>query len=339
MNKKILFLNNKDMDSLGVKDMSLAIEDVQNVYKLLENKEAISPGKLVLRWGDSAEDENKYGRINAMPGFVGGEYNLAGIKWIGSGPQNYKKNLPRASVTLILNDPDTKLPVCIADGTEISAMRTGASGGVAIKLLSKTDPQTMAICGAGAQGRTQLKAAMTVCPTIKRVYVFDISFDNSKKFIEEMSEQFPETDFISVQNLKEAIKESDIIVTVTLANEPFIEASWLKKGALLMNLADYEVTYDCVNIADKIYVDNWEAIKHRMISTIALMWKDKLIKDEDITAELGEVLTNKKPGRENDDEIIYFNAVGFGILDIAVGARCYKKALEENVGTWIDYWV
>ena len=110
----------------------------------------ISPGKCVMRWGKTTEDENTLGRINAMPGYIGGDYDMAGIKWIGSGPMNYKKGLPRASVTIILNDPDTKLPLCFADGTEVSSMRTGASGGVAIKYLAKKRASVMTICGAGA---------------------------------------------------------------------------------------------------------------------------------------------------------------------------------------------
>jgi ornithine cyclodeaminase/alanine dehydrogenase-like protein (mu-crystallin family) len=105
-----------------------------------------------------------------------------------------------------------------------------------------------------------------------------------------------------------------------------------------MNMADYEVDYDCVRRANKIVCDYWDTIKHRMISTVAFMWRDGLIKDEDIHAELGEILNGKKCGRENDDEIIYFNAVGAGILDLAVVTRCYKKALEQNKGIKIPYW-
>ena len=334
----ILFLNNKDMNELGCGDMKAVMHDVERAYTLVEQGDVIVPGKLPMRWGKTAEDENVYGRINAMPGYIGGEYAMAGIKWIGSGPMNYKKGLPRASVTMILNDPDTKLPVCVADGTEVSAKRTGASGGVAMKLLSKESASTLTICGAGAQGRTQLEAALLVRPTIKRVYVYDIRMESSTRFVEESKAKYPNVEFIAVAEPKDAVKDSDIIVCVTLANDPFIEADWLKKGSLVMNMADFEVTYDCVKKANKIVVDNWETIKHRMISTVALMWKDGIIKDEDIHAQLGQILTGDKTGRENDDEIIYFNAVGTGILDIAVTTRCYRKALELGKGTKLTYW-
>ena len=111
-----------------------------------------------------------------------------------------------------------------------------------------------------------------------------------------------------------------------------------EKGCLVMNMADFEVCYDCIDRTDKICVDYWESIKHRMISTVALMWKDGLVKDEDIHAELGEILNGTKAARENDDEIIYFNAVGAGIMDIAVTARCYHTALETGKGIKLPFW-
>ena len=334
----IIFLNNKMMEELGVSDMKTAIKDVERVYSLTDSGDVIAPGKCVMRWGKTIEDENVLGRINAMPGYIGGEYDMAGIKWIGSGPQNYKKGLPRASVTIILNDPDTKLPICVADGTEVSTMRTGASGGVAINLLAKSDASVMTICGAGAQAVTQLEAAMLVRPTIKTLYVYDIVMENAERFAKNAMAKYPGLNAIPTQDIESAAKESDIIDCVTLAVEPFIKGAWLKKGSFVMNMADFELCYDCVEKADKLVVDYWESVKHRMISTIALMWRDGLVKDEDLHAEMGEIINGKKAARENDDEIIYFNAVGAGIMDIAVAARCYKKALETGKGTKLPFW-
>lgn len=334
----ILMLNNKAMCDVGVNDMKAAMADVEQVYILNQSGDVINPGKCVLRWGKTIEDENVLGRINAMPGYIGGKYNMAGIKWIGSGPMNYKKGLPRASVTVILNDPDTKLPVCVADGTAISTVRTGASGGVAVKLLARSDARVMTICGAGAQAPKQLEAAVLGRPGIKTVYVYDIRRENAERFAAACTEKYPEITFSVADDVEAAVRQSDIIDCVTLATEPFIQGQWLKKGALVMNMSDFEVDYACVERADKIVVDFWENIKHRMISTVALMWKDGLLQDSDIHAELGEILSGVKPPRETDDEIIYFNAVGAGILDIAVATRCYETAKAENKGLCVPYW-
>lgn len=338
MSINLLFLNDKAMESVGVNQMEKAIEDVKQAYILDKKGDVINPGKCVLRWGKTVEDENELGRINAMPGYIGGKYNMAGIKWIGSGPKNYKKGLPRASVTIVLNDPDTKLPVCVADGTAISTVRTGASGGVAIELLSKSNSQVMTICGAGAQAYTQLEAAVIARPSINKVYVYDIRIENANRFIDNNKEKYPNIEFIATMDVENAVKESDIIDCVTLATEPFIKGEWLKKGALIMNMSDYEVDNECVKRSSKVVVDFWESIKHRMISTVALMWKDGLFKDEEIHAELSDILMGNKAPRENDDEIIYFNAVGAGILDIAVATRCYQTAKEEGRGIQLPFW-
>lgn len=338
MNLDILFLNNKAMEKAGCNDMAAVMHDVERAYVLRYQGDVISPGKLVTRWGKTPEDENVLGRINTMPGYLGGEYDMAGIKWIGSGPMNYKKGLPRASVTMILNDPDTKLPVCVADGTAVSAMRTGASGGIAIKCLAKKEASVMTICGAGAQAPTQFEAAKIARPTIKTLYIYDIRRESSERFQGIINEKYPDVKTIIVDDPEEAVRNSDIIDCVTLADRPFIKGEWLKAGALVMNMADYEVDNECVKRADKLCVDFWEDIKHRMISTVALMWKDGLITDEDIHAEMGEILSGAKPGRETDDEIIYFNAVGAGILDIAVTVRCYKEAKEKGIGMILPFW-
>ncbi len=338
MSVDILFLNNKAMNELGAGDMKEVIHDVERVYSLNAEGDIIAPGKCVMRWGQTVEDENTLGRINAMPGYIGGEYDMAGIKWIGSGPQNYKKGLPRASVTVILNDPDTKLPLCVADGTAVSTMRTGASGGVAVKFLAKSDASVMTICGAGAQAPTQLEAALIGRPTIKKLYIYDIRPESSERFAKLCNEKYPHLEAIPTSDVEMAVRESDIIDCVTLAAEPFIKGEWLKKGALVMNMADYEVDNDCVKRADKVVVDYWENVKHRMISTVALMWRDGLFRDEDLHAELGEIVIGKKSPRENDDEIIYFNAVGAGIMDIAVTARCYRNAIKTGKGIKLPYW-
>ena len=338
MSIDILFLNNKAMEEAGVMDMDAAIRDVKTAYLLNRSGDVINPGKCVLRWGKTIEDENVMGRINAMPGYLGGDYDMAGIKWIGSGPQNYKKGLPRASVTMVLNDPDTKLPVCVADGTAISTMRTGASGGVAIDLLAKKAAKVMTICGAGAQAHTQLEAALIVRPGLQKVYVYDIVEANARRYVDINSKKYPQVEFVVTQDVEAAARDSDIIDCVTLATEPFIQGDWLKKGALVMNMSDYEVDNRCVERADKVVVDFWESIKHRMISTVALMWRDGLFRDEQLHAELGQILAGLKAPRESDEEILYFNAVGAGILDIAVATRCYKNAKAAGKGICVPFW-
>ncbi len=336
----VLFLNDRAMRRLGAEDMPLAIRDMEKVYRMYIEGEVTIPDKVVLRFGTRPNTENIDGRINCMPGYLRGDYRMAGVKWIGSGPMNREKGLPRASVSIILNDEDTKLPVCFADGTAISAKRTGASGGIAMKYLARRDSRALTVCGAGAQGRTQLEAAMIVRPGLETVYVYDVVPDAAERYAREMGERYPalRLETVGAEALPEAVGKSDIVVTTTLADEPVIRAAWVPRGALLMNMANHEMEYDCIRMADKAVVDYWGAVKHRLCSSIAHMAADGEFADDQLHAEIGEVILGRKPGRERDDEIIYFNAVGAGVMDLAIAIRCYRKALETGEGIRLPFW-
>ena len=329
----ILYLNRYDMQNLGVADMKLALKDVEAVFSLRENGDCLAPYKVVMGWGDPSLQE----RINGMPGYLGGEYNVAGIKWIGSNPKNVESGIPRASALTILNDPVTKLPIAVLDGTEISAMRTGASSGVAVKYLSKRNSRIITVFGAGVQGRTQLDAAVCANTNLTKAYIYDPFYDRAVKFAQEMSEKL-KIDVEPVTDPKPYCLKSDVVITATVATEPVIEADWISPGTLYINMGTIECTDETVLKADKRVVDNWEDVKHRLASTIAMMASKGIISDKDVYANLGEIVVGKKPGRENDKEIIYYNSVGMGLQDIAIACRIYRDAIAGNVGTKLLYW-
>ena len=351
-NAEILFLNNIAMKELGADDIPAGITDVKKIYSLFNRKQDANetgegitiPDKVVLRFGKGdKQSEYTHGRINAMPGRVqSADLEFAGIKWIGSGVHNYELGYPRANAMVILNDPHTKLPICIADGTAVSATRTGASGGVAVELLARKDSSILTLCGAGVQGRTQLKAAVLSRPGIKKVYVYDKFMTSAQKYVDEMGPQYPEISFTAVNedDLGKCVSKSDIVITASTADSPFIKAEWVTKGTLLVNISGNEMERRCVSMADKTVVDFWESVKHRNSSTIARMSNDPNDKYLDFvpTAEVGEILNGQKPGRENNEEIIYFNPVGAGVLDMIIVHRCYETAIRENKGQKLIFW-
>ncbi len=337
MKLDLMFLNDAQLRALGGYDIRAAIDDVREVLTLHVQHKVNSPSKVVLRWGTTVEDENRYGRCNAMPCCIGGDINMAGIKWLGSNPQNYKQGLPRATGLVILNDPDTKIPLCVADCTQVSGVRTGAASALAIDTLAKKNASTILLMGAGFQAHLQLEAAKIARPSLKRCYVYDIMPERANKYAEEMSQKL-NMEVIATTNPKQAALASDIIITVTISATPVVFADWMHPGLTCLNLADFEYEYGCLPQCSKVVVDDWEGVKHRQISTVSLMYRDGLFKEEQLHAELGEILLGNKPGRENDEEIIYFNSVGLGAEDLAVITRCYRKALKEGGGTIVPYW-
>jgi ornithine cyclodeaminase len=333
----LLYLCQADVLRLGGADMALAVHDMERVFSLKEQQDVRVPDKVSMGFGNSIAEEKTKGRINAMPGYLGGEYNMAGIKWIGSNPGNIARGLPRASAITILNDPETKFPLAIMDGTLISAVRTGAVGGVAARHLSHSGSGTLLLIGAGLQSQTQLEAVLVTRPELRRIYINDIVPERAEAFAAEMSSKTGRT-VTAVSDGKAHARQADIIITATGSATPVIDADWLESGTLYINIGGFECTYATVMKADRRCVDNWEAVKHRNTSAVARMVNEGLLSDADIHATIGEVINGSRAGRTSDNDIVYFNCVGMGIADIAIATRLYRRAVQEHVGQTLPYW-
>lgn len=317
--------------------MENAIEDLEEVFRLFDKGDCLLPGKIVMKWPGEHSEET-IGRINAMPGYVGGSFNMSGIKWIGSGPNNpFKHNLPRASALIILNDPETMMPVAVMDGTVISAVRTGAVTGISAKYLAPKKAEVVGLFGAGVQNRTQLAAILESCPQIKKAYIFDISEERSRRFAEEMSEKTG-IEIIVNQDRLDVISKSDILVTATTATEPIIHGAEIKKGCYVAHLGDNEVDEELIMNCNKIVIDDWETDKHRMGDTLAYMYRDGKIDDSKIYASLSDLICGRKKGRISEDELTYTCNVGLGIYDVAIAARVYRTAQKRGIGKKVELW-
>jgi ornithine cyclodeaminase len=338
MNKRVdlRYLSLEDVIAAGATDMAKAIEDVEKVMSLEDQGKVLHPRKTAMRWGDEAS-EYEFGRINCMPGYVGGDVDMAGIKWIGSAPRNIEQGLPRASALTILNDPVTKFPIAVMDGTVISAMRTGACGGVAVKYLVKKDAAALGLFGAGVQARTQLAAAVTVRPSIKTVKLYDPHRERAKKFADEVSRE-RNVDIRVMDKPEDAAKGVDAIVTATMSVNPVCLYEWLEpKGLTCLNIGGVEYDDDVVLKATKTYADSIEAVVDRNGDAIAHMINEGRFSIDRYYSDLGPVINGKKEGRTGD-EFIYFASVGSGLFDIAVAARVLKEAIKKDIGVKLTLW-
>ncbi|MED0737974.1 hypothetical protein [Aneurinibacillus thermoaerophilus] len=334
---EFLYLSQSDVVACGALVMDDVIKDLEYVFTLHHANDYILPSKVVLRWGD-AESEGTRGRINAMPGYVGGGVDIAGIKWIGSAPKNpHEYRLPRASALIVLNDPETMLPLAVMDGTVISAMRTGGVTGTAAKYLARRDSKVAGMIGAGTQNRTQLMALKAALPQLSKVKVYDLSLERAESFAAEVSETL-NVEVIPVSSGERAVVGADVVVTATTAKEPVIKAEWISEGCFYSHVGGYEAEFSVIEKANKIVVDDWEEIKHRGVQTLALMHAEKQFHTENIYAELGEIVVGHKKGRENAQEFIYFNSVGMAIDDLVVAKRIYENAKQKGVGTPLTLW-
>ena len=334
---ELIFLSQEDVIELGALDMKKVVPLMEEVYRTHYRKDTVLPAKCVLRWGDDASEWTK-GRINAMPGYIGGAINSVGMKWIASNPQNpFKRQLPRASALIILNDPDSLIPIAVMDGTVISAARTGANTGVAAKYLARKDSKVLGLIGAGVQNRTQLAAVLSVLPGLTEIRIFDISKERAQAFSNEMEEMIKKPIRV-MDSARETVAGADVFITATATKEPIIEADWIEPGVLYSHVGSHECTFDAILKMDRRIVDDWEQIKHRGVESLAIMHRNGIITEDAISGEIGAIIDGAIPARISASERIYFNTVGLGIQDVALASFIYKKALEKGKGISLKLW-
>ena len=269
--------------------------------------------------------------IHAMPASVP-SVGAAGCKWVSGYPENYKKNLPYINGLLILNDPETGMPLSVMDCIWITAMRTGAATAVAAKYLANRDSNTIGILGCGVQGRTNLEALKIILPELSEVKAYDISPDAVNLYAEEMG---PKTglDIKIVKTPKEAVENSDVIVTagpILKEPNPAIEFDWLKPG-VFASPVDFDSYFkkSVFKGCEKFVTDDREqCLYYKSLGYFQHVSK--------IYADLGEIAAGTKPGRENRNEIIICANLGLAIDDMVTAIKIYRKAVDSNIGIWLD---
>jgi ornithine cyclodeaminase/alanine dehydrogenase len=179
---KLLYLSQANVVSVGL-EMAEIIELLETAFKEKGEGRVEMPPKPGIHPG---EGDNF---IHAMPAYIPA-MNSAGVKWVSGFPENYKRGLPYISGLLILNDPETGVPLSVMDCTWITAVRTAAATAVAARYLARPDSSVTGILGCGVQGRTNTEALNVLFP-LKKVMAYDIDATAARSFAEEVSAQRP----------------------------------------------------------------------------------------------------------------------------------------------------
>ena len=326
---KYLTLSQEDLIEAGAFDFQLAIEALKKSLFLFKNERILFPDKIVQIFKEETQE-----RINCLPATLL-EEKICGVKWVSVFPPNPRRfGVQNLSAIIVLSEIEKGFPVCVMDGTLCSNIRVAAMGATAAEVLARKDAETIGFIGAGEQAKMHLLGMKAVRPSLKVCKVAAVSEAEEEAFIRDLSKLLPDMTFVSCKTvLKDAITDSDIIVTATSAQAPLLKAEWIKKGAFYSHIGGWENEYEVVKMADKIVCDDWETVKHRK-QTVSRCYKDGIITDVDIHGNLIDILSGEKPGRENDDEFIYFDAVGLSYVDVSIAYAMYTRAKEANVGSW-----
>jgi ornithine cyclodeaminase/alanine dehydrogenase len=306
--------------------MSKAIQAVREAYIAFAKGQVKMPPVMHL-------DVSQYnGEIDIKSGYIE-DFGLIGTKIASGFYDNHKLGLPPGIAIIILMDLKTSMPLAIMDGTYVTAYRTGAAGAVAANVLAKKDSEIIGVVGAGTQARMQILALREIF-SLKEVKVWDINTAARDLYSKEMSEQLNIT-VEPVDSVKDAVVESDIVVTVTPSKKALVMKDWIKKGTHINAIgADgpgkQELDPMIIKVADKVVVDSLKQC--RIIGEIQHALKNGLIKEANIHAEIGQILIGEKKGRESDNEITLFDSTGLAAQDIAAANIVYKQAKERGMG-------
>lgn len=363
-----IYLDEKDMIKAGVKDMAKCVETMEDMlltvnrgdYRMGGDKNN-SHGLCVFFPETSpfpgmplATDDR---RFMAMPAYLGGKYQVAGMKWYGSNIENKKKGLPRSILMVMLNDKDTGAPLALMSANLLSSYRTGAIPGVGAKYLARKDATTITVVGPGVMGRTTLSACLCTCKNLDTLKIKGRGRASIDKFADYVKENFPQIKNIEIcDSLKEAVEGSDIIAMTSTAplkesDFPYIDEAWIKKGALFVMPSCGRFDDDFLVHRAKKIVDNYGLYESgieevgfpsfEIIQIIGNKFFD-LLYEKKITGEeiidIADVINGKCAGRESDDDIIIYSVGGMPVEDVAWGYEVYKNAKAMDLGVKLNLW-
>lgn len=366
-----LYLNEEDMIRAGVTDMKGCVDAIEEMFRLMKLGDYRMGGAngnshgVMMSFPEHPKFPNmpKDGpdrRFMAMPAYLGGKFDMAGVKWYGSNVENRKKGLPRSILMLTLNDKDTGAPLAYMSANILSAYRTGAVPGVGFKYFAPENAKTVGIIGPGVMSKTALDAAMAVRPDIDTVKIKGSSMasPSAQKFADRIRAKYPQVKNIEiVATEEEAVRDADIVEIATSAptgdptTYPYIDESWIKPGAVIACPAAARFDDDFILNRARVVTDNimlyeaWASeIPYPAYNTIpipAVHCMD-LIHDGRMTREqiddLGDVLTGKIPVHRKKDEIVIYSVGGMPTEDVAWGTMVYRNALANNIGTKLNLW-
>lgn len=314
----VLYLSREDVEATRL-PMAEIIEALEAMFREKGKGEVEMPPKPGIHPRPDAF-------IHAMPAYIP-SIEAAGLKWVSGYPGNQAKGLPYITGLLILNDPDTGVPLAVMDCTWITAQRTGAATAVAAKHLARPSSASVGIVACGVQGRSNLEALACLFP-VKRVKAYDLHPEVAQRYARAMEERLG-LEVEAVKTLPEAVKGLDIVVTsgpILKNPKPPIEPGWLAPGSFA-SLVDFDSCWQgaALREMDKLATDD--------LAQMSYYRREGYFRDTpEAYADLGEIVAGRKPGRDSESERNAAINLGLALDDMATAIRVYQRAKAAGIG-------
>lgn len=322
----MVYLNEADLKNLGI-DWVKNIAVIKEAVWCLSKKEFVQPLKPYLRF------DNSKNRIIAMPAYIGGNFHVAGIKWIASFPKNIENGVPRAHGIVILNDADTGQSLATINTPLLSIIRTVSVSGLVIQYfdqIKKLKKINIGIIGWGPVGQTHAKMCHELYGNkIENVFIYDIHPIDKNSIDPTLQAKS-----IVTKNWREAYLNADILITCTVSESRYINEK-PKNGALILNISLRDF---CANtyqyIKDAIVVDDWDEVCRE--NTDIEMWSKQVGLKKDDTHSIVDIVCNNYLESIPGEKPVIFNPMGMAIFDIAIAQHFLKMATLRNIGVTLE---
>ncbi|WP_457553326.1 ornithine cyclodeaminase family protein [Desulfobacula sp.] len=318
----MLFLNKY---AIGQMDQDVIQKAVKKAYQLVLTQHYNMPDRMHV-----ADQQNT---LLLMPCF---SEKFFATKLVSVFPEARQHGQPAVNGVMVLSDNVSGQPLAIMDGAAITAQRTGAVGGLAVKFLTPESIQTAGVLGAGVQGLSQARYLL-FNRKIKTLYIYDLNQDAAMGMINTLKREFPKIEYMAAKTPKQLVEKSCVIIAATTSKRPLFEASPdFISGKTFISIGSFrpdmqEFPNIVIKRADNVFVDTLFAAKESGDIAIPLM--DNVIAKEKIK-EFAEVLEQSKIF---ENKTVFFKSVGMALFDLTTAAAIYQLAVEKNIGQILDF--
>lgn len=319
-----LLLNRADLEQ--ILDISSVIDAVERGFA------DYSAGKVTMPVRTAIRVQDPPGIMLVMPCAMT-ESRALGTKIVSVYPRNPSRGIPTIGALYVLSDYDTGFPLAVMDAGFITGLRTAAASAVATRYLAREDAKTLGILGTGVQGYYHALAIPAV-RQIERILVTGSSQEKAQAFADRLG-GVVKAEVVPAGSVED-VAAADIVVTGTTSATPLFAGGLLRPGAHVNNVGSHAATTREMDteaiVRSTVVVDSYEAAWAES-GDILIPIEEGAISREHVVAELGEVVSGKKPGRQRPDELTLFKSNGLAFQDAVAAALAVTRAREAGVGT------
>ena len=318
----MLFLNKYVIGKIDQEVMQTAVE---KAYQLVLSQQYNMPDRIHV-----ADNENT---LLLMPCF---SEKFFATKLVSVFPEARQHGQPAVNGVMVLSDNVSGQPLAIMDGAAITAQRTGAVGGLGVKLLTAESIDTAGILGAGVQGLSQARYLL-FNRNIKSLYIYDLSHEAVMGMINTLKKEFADLEYVAAKTPNQLVADSKVIIAATTSKTPLFEASpenifgktFISIGSFRPDMQEFPNTV--IENADDVFVDTMFATRES--GDIATPLKDHVIAKDRIKEFAGLLGENEI----FENKTIFFKSVGMALFDLTTASAIYQQALEKNMGQRLDF--